>query len=154
MSPINALGGVLAAGALATVAFDAFGQSLSPLFGYPRLAPVGLANGLLKALTGAGSNAMAEGMHYLIGLIGYPLGWILVAGPAHRAIAPGIPLLIAAALYGIALWAVALYVIGHLIVGNPPFLNFGPLSWVAFVGHIVYAVVFVASYRWIRAARW
>lgn len=38
---------LLSAGALATVAFDTFGQAISPLFGYAKLAPVGLALSLI-----------------------------------------------------------------------------------------------------------
>ena len=43
---------ILTAGAFATLAFDIFGQALSPLFGYAKLAPVGLAGATLNAVFG------------------------------------------------------------------------------------------------------
>lgn len=43
---------ILTAGTLATIAFDLFGQGLSPLFGFAKLARMGLANGTLNAVFG------------------------------------------------------------------------------------------------------
>ena len=43
---------LVTAGALATVAFDAFGQGGSPLLGLAQLSPVGLAGGTLSAVFG------------------------------------------------------------------------------------------------------
>ena len=44
---------MILAGAVATVAFDFFGQSLSPMLGFASLAPVPLANNVIQTLTGA-----------------------------------------------------------------------------------------------------
>lgn len=132
---------VLFAGALATVVFDAFGQGLSPLFGFARLAPVGLAGSVLSTVFGANPAGAAHLLHVLTGLIGYPLGWLLVARPIWRAVAPGLPSVVPAVAYGVGLWVFALYIMAHLVAGNPAFLGFTGITWVALWGHILFAVV-------------
>jgi len=132
---------ILTAGAFATLAFDFFGQSLSPWFGFARLAPVPLANGVIATIFGEGHNPAAHAMHYFIGLIGYSLGWVLIVEPLRVRFAPKLPWLLVAIGYGVALWIWALFVVAHLIVGNPPFLGFTQITWVALLGHILYAVV-------------
>lgn len=81
------------------------------------------------------------GLHTLTGLIGYPLGYLLVARPLAARFVPGLPWPVVALLYGIGLWIFALYFMAHLIAGNPPFLGWGSLTWVALWGHIPFAVV-------------
>lgn len=135
---------ILTAGAFATIAFDLFGQSISPMLGYPALAPVGLANGVLNSVFGWGWRPLAEGMHLFTGLIAYPLGWVLVAEPLRRKLAPWFPWLGAAVVYGIVLWVFALYFMAHLVAGNAPFLGFSGITWVALWGHILFAVVAAA----------
>jgi hypothetical protein len=141
---------VLAAGAFATIAFDAFGQGLAPMFGFAKLAPVGLANGTIKTLFGATTSGAGDLLHYIVGLIGYPLGWLLVARPLADRVVPGMPKGLVAAGYGVGLWVFALYVMAHLIVGMPAFLGFTGITWVALVGHVLYALVFVAAYEGLR----
>ena len=51
-------------------------------------------------------------------------------------------------LYGVLLWVFALYVMAHLIAGNPPFLGFTGITWVALVGHVLFALVAAAIVRW------
>jgi hypothetical protein len=130
---------LIVAGALATVAFDAFGQGLSPLLGLPSLAPVPLANQVIGTLFGAGSPPLAVLVHYATGLLAYPLGWALLAAPAGARL--GLPWPVTAIAYGIVLWVFALWVMASLIAGNPPFLGFGGLTWVALVGHVLFALV-------------
>lgn len=141
---------VLAAGSIATVAFDLFGQALSPLAGFAKLAPVGLANGTIKTLFGASPSGAGDLLHYIVGLIGYPLGWLLVARPLAERVVPGMPKAIVAAGYGVGLWVFALFVMAHLIVGMPAFLGFTGITWVALVGHVLYALVFVAALEGLR----
>ena len=43
----------LTAGAFATLAFDTYGQAISPLLGQAKLAPVGLAGATLNSVFGA-----------------------------------------------------------------------------------------------------
>ena len=134
-------GAVLLSGAAATIAFDLFGQALSPMVGLPALSPVPLANSVIETLAGSRWSAGAEFLHYVAGLVVYPLGWLFVAAPLSRKVAPGLPWSAAAALYGVALWAFALYGMAHLIVGMPAFLGFGAMTWVALAGHVLFALV-------------
>lgn len=129
------------AGALATVAFDFFGQSLSPGLGFANLAPVPLATQVVQVLTGAAWEPAGHFLHYVAGMIAYPLGWMAVAQPLRRRFAPALPWRAAALLYGVALWVFALFVMAHLIAGNPAFLGFTGITWVALVGHVLFAVV-------------
>lgn len=91
---------ILLAGALATVAFDLFGQGFSPLFGFARLAPVGPANSVLSAVFGAVPKGGAETLHFLTGLVAYPVGWLFIARPLWLRIAPALHWSVAAAGYG------------------------------------------------------
>ncbi|MGA9253607.1 MAG: hypothetical protein WBV71_14295 [Roseobacter sp.] len=135
---------ILAAGALATVAFDVFGQALSPLFGYSKLAPVGLAGATLKTVIGANPAGAAYLLHSLTGLIFYVVGYYAIARPVQRAMLPQLHWSITAVVYGVALWVFALYGIAHLVAGMKPFLGFTGITWVALWGHVVYALVAAA----------
>lgn len=144
---------ILFAGAAATVAFDLFGQFISPLLKSvaapwlgAKLAPVPLAQAALAKLTGIPGKELRAvglpyGLHILTGLIAYPLGWLLVVRPIWQRVAGGLHWAVPAVAYGVALWVFALYVMAHLVVGNPPFLGFGSITWVALWGHILFALV-------------
>ncbi|APX13360.1 hypothetical protein [Tateyamaria omphalii] len=138
---LRTAGTVLTAGAFATIAFDVFGQALSPLFGYAKLAPVGLAGASIKAIFGANPSGAAYLLHALTGLIFYAVGWFAIARPIQRAILPRLHWSLTAVAYGTALWVFALYFMAHLVTGNAPFLGFTGITWVALWGHIVYALV-------------
>ncbi len=140
---------VLAAGAFATIAFDAFGQGLSPLFGYAKLAPVGLANQTIKTVFGASPSGLAHLLHVFTGMVAYTLGYLLVARPLQQRIMPSLPWVATATAYGVVLWVFALYVMAHLVAGNKPFLGFTGITWVALWGHIVFALVAA----WVMEAR-
>lgn len=135
---------VLVAGAIATAAFDFYGQALSPMLGFSSLAPVPLANSVIKSVFGAGYEPGANFLHYVAGLIAYPLGWMLIARPLARRYVPSLPWWAAASLYGVGLWIFALYIMAHLIAGLPAFLGFTGITWVALVGHIIFALVAAA----------
>lgn len=132
---------ILAAGAFGTIAFDAFGQGLSPLLGFSKLAPVGLAGATLNSVFGAAPAGAADLLHVLTGMVFYTLGYFLIARPVQQRIMPGLHWTLTAVVYGIALWVFALYFVAHLIAGNKPFLGFTGITWVALWGHIVFAVV-------------
>jgi hypothetical protein len=132
---------MLLAGACATVAFDFFGQSLSPMLGFANLAPVPLANNVIQVLFGEPYRPGAEFLHYFAGLVAYPLGWMVLARPIARSLAPGLGWLVPATAYGVVLWVFALYVMAHLVAGNPPFLAFTGITWVALAGHVLFALV-------------
>lgn len=132
---------LLTAGAFATIAFDAFGQGLSPLLGYAKLAPVGLAGATLTSVFGANPAGAAHLLHALTGLIFYVVGYYAIARPVQRAVLPTLHWSITAAVYGVALWVFALYFMAHLVAGMPAFLGFTGITWVALWGHVVYALV-------------
>lgn len=138
---------VLTAGAFATLAFDAFGQGLSPLLGFASLAPVPLAKSVLNSVFGIDSTPLAHLLHIFTGLVAYAVGWVMVVQPLARRFVPSLPWWAAAVAYGVALWVFALYVMAHLVAGMPAFLGFGGITWVALVGHVVYAVVAAAVVR-------
>ena len=132
---------LVSAGALATVAFDAFGQGLSPLLGYAKLAPVGLASSTLKQVFGSSPSGAAHLLHTLTGVVFYVLGYLLIARPIQRAVVPSLHWGVTAVAYGVALWVFALYIMAHLIAGMPAFLGFTGITWVALWGHILFAVI-------------
>lgn len=132
---------VLMAGAFATIAFDLFGQGLSPLAGYAKLAPVGLASSTLKAVFGAVPKGAADTLHILTGLIAYPLGYLLIARPLAAKVTPWMHWSLVAAAYGVGLWIFALYIMAHLVAGMPAFLGFAGITWVALWGHVLFGLV-------------
>lgn len=132
---------MLVAGALATVAFDFYGQALSPMLGFASLAPVPLANSTIQAIFGAPYDPGANFLHYLAGLVAYPLGWMLIARPLAARVAPALPWWVAATAYGVVLWIFALFVMAHLVAGLPAFLGFTGITWVALIGHVLFALV-------------
>lgn len=132
---------ILIAGALAIFAFDLFGQALSPLFGFSRLPPVGLAGSTLSAVFGANPAGAAHLLHAFTGLIAYPLGYFLVARPIQRAVLPALPWAVTATVYGVVLWFFAVYIMASLAAGMPAFLGWTGITWVALWGHIVFALV-------------
>ncbi|MET1416722.1 hypothetical protein ABVF61_30940 [Roseibium sp. HPY-6] len=145
---ISTLVTVLLAGATATTAFDFFGKSLSPMLGFATLSPVPLANSVIRVVTGDAWAPGANFLHYFAGVVAYPSGWILVARPMSERITPILPWIVTSALYGIVLWVFALYFMAHLVAGNPPFLNFSGITWVALVGHVLFAVVAAWVINW------
>ena len=88
---------LLLAGAMATVAFDFFGQSLSPMLGFSKLAPVPLANSVIAVVFGQGYGPGAHFLHYTAGMIAYPVGWMFIAKPIADTVAPGLPWLVSSA---------------------------------------------------------
>lgn len=132
---------LLTAGAFATIAFDAFGQALSPLLGYAKLAPVGLAGATLQSVFGTNPPGAAHLLHTLTGLIFYVIGYYAIARPVQRAVLPKLHWSITAVAYGVALWVFALFIMAHLVAGMPAFLGFTGITWAALWGHVLYALV-------------
>jgi hypothetical protein len=132
---------ILVAGSVATIAFDLFGQAISPMLGFPNLAPVPLATQTWSVFFGQAYAPGGHLLHYVAGLIAYPVGWMFIWRPIVGRIVPGLPWLLSSVLYGVGLWVFALYIMAHLVAGNPPFLGFTGITWVALAGHILFAVV-------------
>jgi len=83
-------------------------------------------------------------MHfYLVGLIGYPVGWIFGFAPIRRAMIGQTHSFVPAFVYGFCMW---MFAIGGItaIAGLPFFLGFTGIAWVALVGHVLYGIVLVA----------
>ena len=141
------LGLMFIPGVFATVAFDLWGQVASPALGFATLSPHGLAKSLLGAYGLPDGDFAGYFVHfYLVGLIGYPFGWLHVFRPVWSRLVAARGWLLPAALYGVGLWVFAIGGITAL-AGLPFFLNFTGIAWVALVGHVLYAVVLVAVLR-------
>lgn len=145
---IATIGLMFIAGVAGTTAFDLWGQVISPGLGWANLSPHGLAKSLLGSFGLPSGDFAGYFIHfYVVGLIGYPVGWLYVFEPLWARIGGGRggwPL--ASALYGLGLWVFA---IGGVtaVAGLPFFLNFTGIAWVALAGHVLYAVVMVAVFR-------
>ncbi|MBX2805755.1 MAG: hypothetical protein KTR19_07275 [Hyphomicrobiales bacterium] len=131
---------ILVSGAIATVFFDLFGQAISPMLGFAGLAPVPLATQTWGVVFGQPYTPGGHLLHYVAGLFAYPFGYMFIWRPIVERILP-LPWLLSSILYGVGLWVFALYIMAHLIAGNPAFLGFTGITWVALVGHILFAVV-------------
>ncbi len=142
------LGAMFVAGAFATMAFDLWGQLISPGLGWAALSPHGLARSLLGSLGLPNGDFAGYWMHfYLVGLLGYPLGWLFIFRPLWRMIlGDGLPWIVPAAIYGLGLWVFAIGGITS-VAGLPFFLNFTGITWVALIGHVLYGIVMVAIFR-------
>ncbi len=148
-SPISlaTLGMMFVAGFFATLAFDFWGQVVSPAMGFANLSPHGLAKSLLGSLGLPNGDFAGYFMHfYLVGLIGYPIGWLFIFAPIWQRVIGKTPWIIPATIYGAGLWVFA---IGGItaIAGLPFFLGFSGITWVALVGHTLYGIVLVAVIR-------
>ena len=95
---------------------------------------------LVQSVFGLDSRFVAELIHLVVGFVFYPLGYLFVARPLAQAIMPSLPWWIVAAGFGVGLWIFALYVMAHLIAGLPAFLDFIPLAWASFGGHVIFTV--------------
>lgn len=147
------------AGAFATLGFDLFGQTISPLlkdvfapYLGAKLAPVALANQSLGVITGLGSKFVSQygighGMHLLTGMLFYPLGYMLAARPISKTVLPTLPWWATGTIYGVVLFVFALYVMAHLVAGNAPFLGWGGITWVALWGHILFGLIVAGVYH-------
>ncbi|EAQ26756.1 hypothetical protein [Roseovarius sp. 217] len=145
------LGLMFIAGFFATNAFDLWGQVISPGLGFANLSPHGLAKSLLGSLGLPNGDFAGYFVHfYLVGLIGYPVGWLFIFAPLwNRIVGPGSGWFLPSFVYGFGLW---IFAIGGItaIAGLPLFLNFTGIAWVALVGHVVYGIVMVAVMRLIQ----
>lgn len=140
----DTLGLMFISGFFATIAFDFWGQVVSPGLGFANLSPHGLAQSLLGSL-GLSNNAFAGYFvhFYLVGLIGYPVGWMYIFAPIWQRVIGNTHWFLPSAIYGFGLWVFAIGGITS-VAGLPFFLNFTGIVWVALVGHVLYGIVMVA----------
>lgn len=143
---VATLGVMFIAGFFATNAFDLWGQLISPAMGFANLSPHGLAKSLLGSFGLPNGDFAGYFVHfYLVGLIGYPVGWLYIFKPVWKALAGDrFGWFAASAVYGFGLW---LFAIGGItfIAGLPFFLDFTGITWVALIGHVLYGVVLAGA---------
>lgn len=139
------IGLMFISGFVATNAFDLWGQVISPALGFANLSPHGLARSLLGNFGLPNGNFIGYFVHfYLVGLIGYPVGWLYVFKPLWgRVLGDRLGWFVPSAIYGFGLWLFAIGLITS-VAGLPFFLNFTGIAWVALVGHVLYGIVLVA----------
>ncbi len=135
-------------GIAALIVFDVFGQVLSPAAGFVELAPVALAELVIAKLFGVTTSAGAYVLHFLTGLLFYPLGYLFAARPIAQAVAPRTPWWVVGTIYGAITWLWAVYPMAHLVAGLPPFFGFSEFAWVALVGHVLFGWVVAAVIKW------
>ena len=107
---VMTLGSMFVAGFFATNAFDVWGQAVSPALGFANLSPHGLAKSLLGTLGLPNGDFLGYFFHfYLVGLIGYPVGWLVVFKPIwDRVIGTDLGWFVPGAIYGFGLWVFAI----------------------------------------------
>lgn len=105
------------------------------LLGGP-LEPAALIISLFQNLLGTNpGRPLAELLHYVTGIVLYPLGYYLLTrfvfsrGPIFDGL-----------LWGVITWILALGVFASM-AGLPFMLGFIPLTWFSLVGHLAYALV-------------
>ncbi len=131
-------------GIASLIAFDVFGQLLSPAAGFVELTPVMLAELVIAKLFGVASPNGAFVLHLLTGLLFYPLGYLFAARPIAQAYAPQTPWWVVGTVYGAVTWLWAVYVMAYLVAGLPAFFGFTEFTWVALVGHVLFGWVAAA----------
>ncbi|TVQ53779.1 MAG: hypothetical protein EA355_12770 [Rhodobacteraceae bacterium] len=146
------------AGAVATLAADLTGQTLSPLlddlvpgFG-PVFDPRPIGEQALAELSGLDAFrvetlGLGQALHVVLGVVVFPALWLFAARPLLARVAPRFRTFGAAAVYGCALWVAAVWGAAHVVAGNPPFLGWTSLAWVALTVHLVYAFTLAAMTR-------
>ena len=135
------IGAMFIAGFLATIAFDLWGQTVSPALGFANLSPHGLAKSLFGVLGLPNGDFAGYFMHfYLVGLVGYPVGYLYVFRPIWEKLTGMTHWFVPSAIYGFGLWVFAIGLV-TAIAGLPFFLGFTGITWVALVGHVLYGIV-------------
>lgn len=138
----------LIAGFIADVSWEVWARGVTPFLVGGPLEPAAL----VQSVFGLESRLAAEIIHFGVGLIAYPIGYLFVARPLQRAILPGLPWWLTALGFGLGLFVFALYVMAHLIAGLPAFLDWIPLSYASLAGHLLFGLV-VGLVVWLREDR-
>lgn len=131
---------ILLSGLAAEFVWEIWARVITPLWVGGPLEPAALVQDVFRL----DSRLAAEIIHFAVGLIAYPLGYIWIARPIAGALFPWMPWWLVALGYGTGLWVFALYIMAHLVAGHPAFLGFIPLTWASLVGHLAFAVALVA----------
>ena len=132
----------LLAGVAADLAWEVWARAITPLWVGGPLQPAAL----VQSVFGFQNWALAEVIHAIVGVVFYPLGYLLIALPLAKRVAgvvglKDLPWPITAFGYGVGLWVFALYVMAHVFAGLPAFLGFITLTWASLVGHVIFSLV-------------
>ena len=138
---------MLIGGAIALAAFDAFNRLYLPEAGYPSLAPVETATDALTALFGAEYGQYGRYAHYAMGILGYPLGYVLLGRPLSRTIWPTVHWWVTGLVFGLVIWAFATFAVSFIVTGEPPSFDFTEATWLSLAAHLVYGFVLAAVMR-------
>lgn len=126
------------AGIAATIVWEVWARLVTPaVIGGP-LEPAALIMSVFGL--GAEHRPLAELLHFITGIVFYPLGYVLVMRPVRPLgwLGGGIA-------YGVVLWVFALFVMAGLVAGLPLFLGFIPLTWMSLIGHLIFALVLTGT---------
>lgn len=145
-------------GAVATLAADFTGQTVSPLLdgiapGFGAVFdPRPIGEQALAVVSGLDAFqvetlGLGQALHLALGVFLFPALWLFLARPLLARFAPRLRPAGWAALYGAALWFAAVWGAAHVLAGNPPFLGWTGLAWVALAVHLVYALVLAVMTR-------
>jgi hypothetical protein len=129
----------LMAGVAADLTWEIWARLITPLL--PGIDGPLEPAALVQSVFGLQSVLVAEIIHLVVGVVFYPLGYLLIARPLQRAILPGLPWYLTALGFGAGLFVFALYVMAHLIAGFPPFLGWVPLAWASLFGHLLFGLI-------------
>ena len=127
---------ILLAGLASEVVWEIWARVITPLWVGGPLEPAAL----VQSVFGLADRTTAEIIHFLVGLVAYPLAYIYIAQPIARAAVPFLPWWMVALGFGVGLWVFALYVMAHLFAGLPPFLGFITLAWASLIGHLLFGL--------------
>jgi hypothetical protein len=129
---VDTIGRVLAAGLAGLLAWEAFSRLVAPLWIGGPLDPTGLIE---MSLGVSGQPALL--LHFVTGLVVFPVGYVFIVRPAALWIVPVLPWPVLGLAYGVGLWFFAMFIIASVIGGAPAFLGFQDLTWASLVGHLV-----------------
>ena len=129
----------LAAGVAADFTWEIWARVITPML--PGIDVPLEPAGLVQSVFGFENRAVGEVIHLLVGFVFYPLGYLFIARPLQRLVAPGLPWWLTSLGFGVGLFIFSLYVMAHLIAGFPPFLGWIPLAYASLVGHMLFGLV-------------
>ena len=134
----STLSTALLAGLGADLGWEVWARVLTPMLpgvGGP-LEPAGL----IQSVFGFHSRPVGEAIHLIVGVVFYPLGFLLIARPLQRSLLPQAPWWLTALGFGVGLFVFALYVMAHLVAGLPSFLGWTPLTYASLAGHLMFGL--------------
>ena len=131
-------------GFIGLMLWEVFARFLTPIFVGGPLQPASLVISLFQNVLGFNpGRPAAEVIHYLTGIVFYPIGYYILTRYiiSFGALIDGI-------VWGVITWILALGVFATA-AGLPFMLGFIKLSWFSLIGHVIYGVVAVWMFTWL-----